>query len=199
MFERLDAEARRAIETACSMARELGHGWLGTEHVLVGLLETASLPADARSLLPDAMDVRRRLIEGLRPDPARRSERDLLAELGIDLDEVRRRAVRTFGVDAVERAAGRVRGDPRSHRRRRRRRCERRRGCATVLPGGSLTMAPRLKRAVEAVARRGAQQGGPVTPVMLLAAVLSIHDGLAAELLGWMGVDVAAVRALLER
>jgi hypothetical protein len=45
---------------------------------------------------------------------------------------------------------------------------------------------------------RGARGGG-VTPAALLAAVLSIDDALAPELLTLMGVDVDRVRSALER
>jgi hypothetical protein len=194
MFERLDPDARRAVDVAIAAAHELGHGWFGTEHVLVGLLSDAvTLPAEARALLPTAADVRQRLVGGLRPHPARRSERELLATLGIDLDEVRRRAIQSFGADAVERAAGRVRGGTSLRRRRR----ERPR-CMTKPPGDSLGVAPRLKRAFEAAARRSEQRGQAVSPTVLLAALLSIEDGFACELLGWMGVELPRLRRVLD-
>ena len=68
MFERLDADARRVTDVAIAAAHELGHGWLGTEHVLLGALTYRTLlPATAQQLLPEADEVRRRLVEGIRP------------------------------------------------------------------------------------------------------------------------------------
>src|SRR5262245_38575122 len=37
MFERFTNEARRSIVLASEAARELGHDFIGTEHILVGL------------------------------------------------------------------------------------------------------------------------------------------------------------------
>lgn len=196
MFENLDAQARRAVDVAIDEAHELGHGWLGTEHVLIGVLAASdALPEQARALLPSAEAVRDRLRHGLRGPSGRLSDEELLASLGIDLGEVRRRAAATFGAPAVERTAARMR-DLGWRRRRRPRRCERRPRCL-VLPWEGLGMAPRLKRAFEQ-ARRRAGDGGLITPSALLAAVLSIDDALAPELLVLMGVDVPGVRAALD-
>lgn len=38
MFERFTVEARRAVVLASEEARGLGHNWIGTEHLLLGLL-----------------------------------------------------------------------------------------------------------------------------------------------------------------
>jgi ATP-dependent Clp protease ATP-binding subunit ClpA len=197
MFERLDADARRAMDVAIAAAHELGHGWLGTEHALIGLLgEREALPQQAARLLPGADAVRHHLLECLGRGSGQKSDRELLAMLGIDLDEVRRRAAARFGEDEVARAGTRARA---RRLRRRRRRCERPPRCLAIVAGESLRMAPRLKRALDAARRRCEQRGEPaITAPLLLAAVLGVPGGLALELLGWMGVDVARVRALLE-
>ncbi len=38
MFERFTSQSRRAVVLAQREARELNHGWIGTEHLLMGLL-----------------------------------------------------------------------------------------------------------------------------------------------------------------
>ena len=38
MFERFTTEARTAVVRAQTEARSLGHGWIGTEHLLLALL-----------------------------------------------------------------------------------------------------------------------------------------------------------------
>src|SRR5690606_27293943 len=97
-----------------------------------------------------------------------------------------------FGADAVERAGARV------HRRPPRRLRQRSPRCMTVLPGHGVMMAPRLKQALDHARRTADRAGQPaITPPVLLAAVLSIEDGMGNRLLVLMGVDVAAVRAAL--
>jgi hypothetical protein len=195
VFERLDEESRRVVEVALGAAHGLGQGWLGTEHVLIGVLTYRELlPPAAVALLPEVAAVRERLVDGLRSDPARLSDDALLATLGIDVAEVRRRAAAAFGADAVQRAAMRVRSVER--RPRRRRRCGRTPRCKTILPGDGLGMAPRLKRAVDLAAR---QSGGTsINPRVLLGALLAIEDGLACEVLRGMGADVPGLRAALD-
>ena len=197
MFERLDVEAQRAVDTAIAEAHRFGHGWLGTEHILVSLLDDrAPLPEPVQALLPDADAVRERLASGLRGGGSRVSDDLLLASLGIDVAEVRRRAAETFGPDAVQQASRRARF---RRGQRRRRRCERPPHCMTVLPGESLAMAPKLKRAFERARQRCDHRNQPtISPSVLLAALLSIEDGLASELLVLMGVDVKQVRRLLD-
>ena len=106
MFEHLDVDARRIVDVALAVAHELGHEWLGTEHVLIGALtHRAMLPAEAQALLPEGAEVRCRLNEDIRATGALASDDVLLASLGIDVAEVRRRAAEVFGADAVRRAA----------------------------------------------------------------------------------------------
>ena len=49
--------------------------------------------------------MRRRLTEGIRPGASIASDDVLLASLGIDVAEVRRRAAEVFGSDAVQRGS----------------------------------------------------------------------------------------------
>jgi ATP-dependent Clp protease ATP-binding subunit ClpC len=68
MFERFTDGARQAVVLAQDEARQLNHPYIGTEHILLGLLrEQQGIAANA------------------------------LADLGISLDEVRRQVVQTIG------------------------------------------------------------------------------------------------------
>src|SRR5918999_6589090 len=107
MFERFTARARESVVLAQAEARNLGHGHIGSEHVLMGMLRVKE--ALATSVLAGfgvtAEQVDARISEGVRdvqglggrPDP------EALASIGIDLDEVRRRIEETFGPGALDR------------------------------------------------------------------------------------------------
>jgi ATP-dependent Clp protease ATP-binding subunit ClpA len=92
--------AVRALETARRAARELGHDYVGTEHILLGLgAETEGIAGRVLSRLDvSAGDVHAEILKLVGPgSPASELDRDALASIGIDLDEVRRRVEETFG------------------------------------------------------------------------------------------------------
>lgn len=77
-FERYSAEARRAVELAAQEARHLGHGRVGTEHLLLGLLGERNTPA-GRALAAGGASLalcREKVTEALanRPVPPPRGE-----------------------------------------------------------------------------------------------------------------------------
>ena len=108
MFERFGDSALRVLVLARDEAHSLGHDFIGTEHLLLGLAAQTDSPV-ARVLS------RHRLTRGRirsyvclvvgpgaprpRVDPG--IDADALATLGIDLDEVRRRVEETFGAGAL--------------------------------------------------------------------------------------------------
>jgi ATP-dependent Clp protease ATP-binding subunit ClpC len=71
MFERFTESARQVVVLAQDEARALGHDWIGTEHIFLGLLR-----------------------EQHGSDPLARR---VLVELGVDLDQVRARVVALRG------------------------------------------------------------------------------------------------------
>src|SRR5262249_60813160 len=60
MFERFTDQARRVVVLAQDEARLLGHGYIGTEHILLGLLaEGDGLAAQALNSLDIRLDAAR--------------------------------------------------------------------------------------------------------------------------------------------
>jgi hypothetical protein len=108
--ERLDERARHVVETAWSEAAGLENNVVGTEHLLLALAcadgVTARLLAEAGA---DADAIRGAVVARSGRPRRRPDDHVLLATLGIDLAEVRKRADRTFGADAVARAVSQVR------------------------------------------------------------------------------------------
>jgi ATP-dependent Clp protease ATP-binding subunit ClpA len=99
--------ARDFLGKAAVESRRLGHDYVGTEHLLLALAEDREGRAAhaLRHLGVTADDVRADILAlvGHGPVGPRALDRDALASLGIDLDEVRRRMEETFGAGALER------------------------------------------------------------------------------------------------
>jgi ATP-dependent Clp protease ATP-binding subunit ClpA len=201
MFERFDERATQVLKAALAEAADLGDDAVGTEHLLLALATadggTARLIGDAGV---DAAGFRQRMAgaPGRRGD-RRRDHESLLAALGIDLAEVRRRAGATFGADAIERAAWQVR--PPKHRRPfwSRISCSKplpRRRCDSPLAGQPLTLIPRTKRLLERATR--AARPDLATPEHLLLVLLAGNEP-ACEILSAAGVDLVALAAATRR
>jgi ATP-dependent Clp protease ATP-binding subunit ClpA len=95
MFERFTQELRDVVTRARDEAAELGHDFLGTEHLLLGVAASddgilAPLGADHAAL--------RRAVTGMYPVGL---DADALASIGIDLDAVRRSVEQSFGPGAL--------------------------------------------------------------------------------------------------
>jgi ATP-dependent Clp protease ATP-binding subunit ClpA len=197
VFERFNEAARRVVHEAQLAAQGLGHNFLGTEHLLLGVLAD---PSNEASLLLAGVGVDRDRVRGAIAEvvgagtgPGRPDQ--LLATLGVDLAEVRRRAEETFGSEAIRTAARRV-----GRRRRSRRRGPRQFvSCRSVLDGAPwLSFCPRAKHALELAARRADRSGELVTPTHLLVGMLEVPKAVAPRLLRHVGVDVDALVAAAE-
>jgi ATP-dependent Clp protease ATP-binding subunit ClpA len=180
MFERFTEAAREAVVGAQRHAVALDHGWIGTEHLLLGLLDDRDGRA-ARILEPRGIDRdwARAEVERIvgRGEPG--LDGDALATLGIDLDAVRERVERTFGAGALSGS----------------RRC--RRG---VWRGGSIPFTARAKKALELSLREAIAMGDNfIGAEHVLLGLTREGDGVAARILRSRGVDRAAVRAALDR
>jgi Clp amino terminal domain, pathogenicity island component len=138
MFERFTAEARAVVVRAQEEARSLRHDYIGTEHLLLGVL--AGRGTAGASLLG---------LWGITADAVRNEilgrigrgglDAEALATLGIDLDRVRERVEASFGPGAL---------------------CRRRRsGCGD--PGAATPFTPRAKKALELALRESLTAGHP--------------------------------------
>jgi ATP-dependent Clp protease ATP-binding subunit ClpA len=173
MFERFTDEARAAVVAAQGEAAELRHGWIGTEHLLLGVLAAGG--GGARLLAAFGVDH-----AGVREDVLRTigmGDDDLdptaLATLGIDLDAVRERVERAFGPGALSRRA-RCRGG----------------GTSVRIP-----FTARAKKALELTLREALALGArDLRSEHLVLGLLREGDGMAAQLLAQQGVTAAAVR-----
>jgi ATP-dependent Clp protease ATP-binding subunit ClpA len=173
MFERFTDDAREAVAAAQQEAVALRHGWIGTEHVLLGVLATGG--GGARLLAGFGVEA-----AGVRENVVRivgRGEDDIdpdaLATLGIDLEAVRERVERAFGPGALSRRG----------------RC-RRGGVSMHVP-----FTPRAKKSLELTLREAVSLGArELTAEHLVLGLLREGDGVAARVLTEHGVTLAAAR-----
>jgi ATP-dependent Clp protease ATP-binding subunit ClpA len=111
MFERFTKRARRVVILAQGEARRLGDDGVGTEHLLLALTtEEGGIAATVLRELGATPEAVERALEdthgrgGLGDDDA-----EALAAIGIDLNEIRRRAEASFGPDALKAPRGATR------------------------------------------------------------------------------------------
>jgi ATP-dependent Clp protease ATP-binding subunit ClpA len=165
MFERFGDAARRAVVLAQEEAEALGHDYLGTEHLLLGLL--AEGEGRAADVLARAGVTRDSVLEHLRGRDmplSGRVDADALAAIGIDLDEVRRRVEDAFGPGALLRT---------------------RTGCRAF----ARRFTPRAKRVLEVAWQEARKHGEDLADTEhLLLGLLEEGDGVAAKILGDYGV-----------
>lgn len=102
MFERFTELAKRAVVAAQDAALSMGHDFIGTGHLLLGLAQTAGPAGEAlREHRVELRQAREKTAQALEEagiaatggQPAK----DALASIGIDVAEIQRRADDTFG------------------------------------------------------------------------------------------------------
>jgi ATP-dependent Clp protease ATP-binding subunit ClpA len=178
MVQRFSGECRRVVSRAQEQARYLGHPFLGTEHLLLGVLDDPNgYPVAAlRSAGVDTGDVRRQVLSMI-GDPL---DAEALTSLGIDLQRVREVTEVHFGVGAL--ASTRWPAPIRGH-----------------LP------VTRRAKTVLALSARAARRLGQqtITPEHLMLGILDDGGGVAIRALEGAHVDMSALRrdiaAFLER
>ena len=177
MFERFTDRMRGVLVAAQVEATALGHDFLGTEHLLLGLLVEREgvagriLSADGLTLDGAREQVRR--IIGPRHPGAGIADADALRAIGIDLDEVRATVEASFGPGALDRPG--------------------RRGRRGMTGGPSFV--PRAKKAMELSLREALALGhGYIGTEHLLLGILRLGEGVAYEILDARPGGAAALR-----
>jgi ATP-dependent Clp protease ATP-binding subunit ClpA len=197
MFERFTGDAREVVVTAQEEARELGHDFIGTEHVLLGLLAHQDSPVAAalRDSGVDAEFVRGELVRRVGPRPPGKSyaeteEEDAAAlkAIGIDLDAVRRAIEENFGEGSLRL--------PREAP------APKRRGLfgRSYAYGGHIPFSSRNKKVLELSLREAVHLNQKfLAPEHIMLGMIREGDGLAMLILTDKGVDIGKLRADLTR
>lgn len=171
MFERFSDEARSVVRLAQEEARRLRHPFIGTEHLLLAMLDEGHGPA-AQSLLDAGLrttELRERVARLTGPD-GDGLDSEALATLGIDLDRVREVTEASFGPGALG-----PKGPCRNK--------------------GHIPFSRRAKKTLELSLREALRlQHKYIGSGHLLLGLLREGDGLAARLLVDAGVDLRALR-----
>lgn len=97
MFERFTDAAKEAVRTGQVEALQLKHGFVGTEHLLLGVLAVDTAAASLLVELGLSLAAARSEVRQRMADHERLTAKDALATLGIDLNEVKQRAEAVFG------------------------------------------------------------------------------------------------------
>jgi ATP-dependent Clp protease ATP-binding subunit ClpA len=185
VFERFTASGRQAVVAAQEEARSLKHNWIGTEHLLLGVLADPEGVAARvlRTLGVDGPDVRADVIRvigvgfetrGGRLDP------EALATIGIDYDQVRRTVEAAFGPGALD--------------------VDWRRSCRRGRAGPGVPLTPRAKKVLELSWREAKRLGRThIGTEHVLLGMLAEGEGVAAEILRGRHVSRQRVVEELER
>jgi ATP-dependent Clp protease ATP-binding subunit ClpA len=180
MFERFTDRARNVAVDAQVAARRLGHGYVGTEHVLLGLLQGDGIAARVLGGLGiTSAAVEREVLAEVGRGPLGQKDAEALGAIGIDLEEVRRRIEASFGPGAL-------------HWRPRRRT---RRGRRVPLAAGHIPFSPRAKKVLELSLREAlALKHNRIGTEHILLGVVREGEGLAMLVLTRLGAGPQLIR-----
>jgi ATP-dependent Clp protease ATP-binding subunit ClpA len=195
MFERFTDRAREAVVHAQGEARLLRHNYIGTEHLLLGILrERTSVGARVLDRLGiDLETVRADIVRIVGEGPSEGYERDAeaLRAIGIDVDEIRRRVEEAFGPGALDRRVTSWR---------RRRRGDRCAPIADALITGHIPFTPRAKKVLALSLREALALGHKyIGTEHILLGLVREGEGIAASVMAERGATPARVRDLVAR
>jgi ATP-dependent Clp protease ATP-binding subunit ClpA len=185
MFERFTEPARHVVRQSQQEAADLGHRYLGTEHLLLGLLDPDSgTTADilgAAGLTRDGVRAEvARLVGPTGSRPLGEADAQALQAIGIDLDAVRAKVEANFGPGALEPPEQ----DPPAKR-------SRLRGW----PNTGTPFTPRARKVLELSLREAIHRhDNHIGSEHLLLGLIREGDGLAAKVLTEAGVDLPDLR-----
>lgn len=168
MFDRFTGLAKQAVTASQDVAIELGHDFIGAEHLLLGLVETPGLAGEVLRghgvEAPRARDEVVRLLDeaGVRATGGQ-EVKDALSSIGIDVAEIQRRADATFGTGAFR------------------------------FPRPPFT--PRAKEALQLTLREALRLGQEnIGTEHMLLGILAAGEGVAIQVMTALGADPAALR-----
>jgi ATP-dependent Clp protease ATP-binding subunit ClpA len=188
VFERFTERARGAVVFAEEEAKGLHHNYLGTEHLLLGLLrDSTSVGRQALDRLGIRLDdVRSEIVWMVgkgQPDALDEEDAAALRVIGIDLNEVRRRVEESFGEGALERVA------PAGRR-------GRRKACDSSI--GHIPFTPRAKKVLELALREAkAMRHDYIGTEHILLGLVREREGLAAGILAERNASDERVRTIV--
>ena len=202
MFERFTDRARRVVTLAQDESRTLGHGYVGTEHLLLALMReedgvAARVLADAGvsgdDVRADVLDIVGQGAVGA-VDLLGPADADALRAIGIDVDSIRQRIEESFGPGALELASR-----PRRRGRRLQLRRPRRQGVPCSGPrlpiGGHIPFTPRSKKVLELSLREAIHlRHNYIGTEHILLGLLREGEGLAAMVLVRRGLSIEELR-----
>lgn len=178
MFERFTDEARQAVKLAQQNARRLNHHSIGTEHLLLGLLDQPQAVSSG-VLGRHGLDHERayQAVAGLIPrTPKDALDAEALETIGIDLSAIRDKVEAVFGPGALDRPP------QRDHR-------------GGLSSGRHIPFSPRAKKALELSLREAlALKHGYIGDGHILLGLLREGQGLGSRVLTDAGIDAEAVR-----
>ena len=184
MFERFTEPARRSVVLAQDEARRLRHHYLGTEHLLLGVLGVpGAAGANALERLGlDAELVRADVarIIGIGPERLGADDAEALRTLGIELDEIRRRVEEEFGPGALEWPPTTCRDtDVRA-------------------PAGRVPFTPRAKKVLELGLREAVHlRSGHIGTEHIVLGIVREGEGVAMRILSEHGASADGVRGAI--
>jgi len=189
MFERFTAGARQVVTLAGQEARQLGHRYIGTEHLLLAMLDESS--GGAAAVLHGAgvarEHVRDEVTRLLQAGPYAglgESDAEALRSIGIDLPAVRAKIEEVFGAGALDA----VHAPPP-------RRGLLRWSAATWPPGGGRPFSARAKKVLELSLRECIHIGHKeIRSEHILLGLLREGQGLAVKVLVGSDVDLDSLR-----
>ena len=195
MFERFTEAARAVVVQAQFEATELQHEYVGTEHLLLALLEDRAGPIAAalRERGVDQARVREEIRKRVGPpsagtDPLPDTDGEdaaALKAIGIDLNAVRRAIEENFGPGAL-----RLPGTPEPKRR----------GFRHRISGGRRPFTLRAKKVLELSLREAIRlKHNFIAPEHIMLGILREGHGLAVLIVADAGTDLAKLRADVTR
>jgi len=223
MFERFTDSARGVVVLAQENARRLGHGYIGTEHLLLAAAaagEPASVVLREQGVTPERVEAEllRIIGRGRAADPVGGLDRQALEFIGIDVDVVRARIEAAFGPGALTRPlpgarrgrrpawrSGPLAGLTRPRRRRARRGgplparpFRQRLASPGAAPRGHIPFTPRAKKILQLSLREAETLHDNYIGIQhITLALLGVKDGVAPVILSAIGAPATSLRAAI--